>query len=80
MFFEVTPQKIFQPVKVKVFSGEHSHEQTVTTIEKPGEWYFPPIAVLITGGAHLLLAMIESCVTEKAGHWLAPALMKTRMN
>jgi hypothetical protein len=70
IFFEVTPQKKPNPVKVKVFSGEHSHEQFVTTIEKPGEWYFPPIAALITGGAHLLLAMLECCITEKGGHYL----------
>jgi hypothetical protein len=70
IFLELTPQKKFNPVKVKVFSGEHNHEQSVSTIEKPGDWYFPPIAALITGGAHLLLAMVESCVTEKSGHYL----------
>lgn len=70
MFFELTPQKKFNPVKVKVFSGEHNHEQSVTTIEKQGEWYFPPIAALITGGAHLFLAMLERCVTDQGGHYL----------
>jgi hypothetical protein len=55
---------------VKVFSGGHSHEQYVDTIEKPGEWYFPPIASLITGAAHLLLAMLERCITDKGGHYL----------
>jgi len=70
MFFELTPQKKFNPVKVKVFSGEHRHEQFVDTIEKPGEWYFPSIAALITGGAHLFLAMLERCITEQGGHYL----------
>jgi len=70
MFFELTPQKRFNPVKVKVFSGEHNHEQSVTIIEKQGEWYFPPIAALITGGAHLFLAMLERCITDKGGHYL----------
>ena len=70
MFYELTPQKQRKPVKVGVFSGEHSHEQYVDTIEKPGEWYFPPIASLITGGAHLLLAMLERCITDKGGHYL----------
>ena len=64
MFFELTPQKKFNPVKVKVFCGEHRHEQFVDTIEEPGEWYFPPIAALITGGAHLFLAMLECCINE----------------
>jgi hypothetical protein len=70
MFFELTPQKKFNPVKVKVFSGEHSHEQSVTTIEKQGEWYFPPIAAQITGGAHLFLAMLQRCITDQGGHYL----------
>ena len=70
IFFELTPQELFNPVKVKVFCGEHTHEQTVKTVEKHGEWYFPPIAALITGGAHLLLAMLERCITDKGGHYL----------
>jgi hypothetical protein len=70
MFFELTPQKKFNPVKVKIFSGEHRHQQFVDTIEKPGEWYFPPTAALITGGAHLFLAMLERCLTEQGGHYL----------
>jgi hypothetical protein len=69
MFFEVTPQKQRKPIKAKIYSGEHSHEQYVTTHEKPGEWYFPPIAALITGGARLLLAMLERCVTDKGGQY-----------
>jgi hypothetical protein len=70
MFYELTPQKKPKPIKVKVFSGEHNHEQSVSVIEKQGEWYFPPIAALITGGAHLLLAMLERYVTDEGGHYL----------
>lgn len=70
MFYELTPQKQVKPVKVRVFSGDHSHDQYVDTIEKPGEWYFPPIASLITGGAHLFLAMLERCITDNGGHYL----------
>ena len=70
MFFELTPQKKFHPIRVKVFSGEHTHEQSVTTFERRGLWFFPPIAALITGGAHLLLAMLERCVTDKGGDYL----------
>jgi hypothetical protein len=70
IFFELTPQKQSSPVKVKVFSGEHDHEQSAAVIEKQGEWYFPPIAALITGGAHLFLAMLERCITDKGGHYL----------
>jgi len=70
MFYELTPQQMRKSTKIRVFSGEHTHEQSVLNIEKPGEWYFPPIAALITGGAHLLLAMLERCVIDKGGHYL----------
>jgi len=70
MFYELTPQKQRKPVKIHVFSGDHDHQQFTETIEKPGEWYFPPIASLITGGAHLFLAMLERCITDKGGHYL----------
>jgi hypothetical protein len=70
MFYELTPQRMIKPVKVKVFSGEHAHEQYTDTVEKQGEWYFPPIASLITGGAHLLLAMLERCITDRGGQYL----------
>jgi len=70
MFYELTPQKKVKPVKVKVFSGEHNHEQYVDTIEKAGTWYFPPIAALVTGGAHLLLTIFERCISDEGGHYL----------
>jgi hypothetical protein len=70
IFYELRPQRLVKPVKVRVFSGEHSHEQYVDAIEKQGEWYFPPIASLITGGAHPLLAMLERCITDRCGHYL----------
>ena len=37
--------------------------------EDPGEYCFPPIAACITGGARLLLAMLERCVTDAGGHY-----------
>jgi hypothetical protein len=33
----------------------------------PGEYCFPPLASLITGGARLMLALLEHCVTELGG-------------
>ena len=39
----------------------------VTHPDKPGEYCFPPIASLITGGARLMLALLEHCVTELGG-------------
>ncbi|MGC2651323.1 MAG: hypothetical protein WA304_11025, partial [Candidatus Cybelea sp.] len=35
--------------------------------ESPGEFRFPPLAALITGGGHLLLALLERLVTDRGG-------------
>jgi hypothetical protein len=35
--------------------------------ESPGEFCFPPLAALITGGGHLLLALLERLVTDRGG-------------
>jgi hypothetical protein len=35
--------------------------------ESPGEFGFPPLAALITGGGHLLLALLERLVTDRGG-------------
>lgn len=40
------------------------------SIEKPGAWFFPPLASLITSGGRLLLAMTEACVEKKKGTYL----------
>jgi lambda repressor-like predicted transcriptional regulator len=33
----------------------------------PGEFCFPPLAALITGGARLMLALLENCLTQLGG-------------
>ena len=35
--------------------------------EAPGDYYFPPLASLITSGARLMLALLENCVAEAGG-------------
>jgi len=35
--------------------------------EIPGRYCFPPLASLITGGARLMLTLLENCVTEMGG-------------
>lgn len=35
--------------------------------EDPGTFTFPPVAALITGGARLMLALLERCVVEAGG-------------
>jgi len=39
----------------------------VTHPEVPGKYYFPPLASLITGGARLMLALLERCIVDQGG-------------
>jgi hypothetical protein len=43
------------------------HTCRVTHPDDPGEYCFPPLASLITGGARLMLALLEHCVAELGG-------------
>jgi hypothetical protein len=53
-----------------VFSGENEFSESSDVIENPGQWFFPPLASLITAGGRLLLAMTEACVDRKQGTYL----------
>jgi hypothetical protein len=70
LFVEVNQEKGTKPTLVKVFSGEITSEHPCTTLERPGRWYFPPVASLITSGGRLLLAMLERCVMDAGGSYL----------
>ena len=52
------------------YSGEKSGTKLTNYVEKPGAWYFPPLAPLITSGGRLLLAMLEKCVQNLKGSYL----------
>jgi len=69
-FVELNPEIKNETVPVKWFSGEGHGFDDSDVIEKPGRWFFPPLASLITSGGRLLLAMTEACVTEKRGTYL----------
>jgi hypothetical protein len=43
---------------------------TVTDPDVPGEFCFPPLASLITGGARLMLALLEHCVSGFGGSYV----------
>jgi hypothetical protein len=55
---------------VRYYSGEKSGRKPTNYVEKPGAWYFPPLASLITSGGRLLLAMLEKCVQNLRGSYL----------
>lgn len=70
LFVEVNPKELRKPVKVRIFSGEISRERPYRDVEKSGDWYFPPMASLITAGGRLLLAMLERSVRDAGGTYL----------
>lgn len=78
LFVEVNPEKVENDpktglpkrAKLKVFAGERAFETTSEVVEKFGDWYFPPLAALITAGGRLLLAMLERSVTDAGGSYL----------
>jgi len=78
LFVELNPERVGTDektgaparAKLQVFSGERQFETTSTVTERPGEWYCPVFASLITGGGRLLLAMLERAVKDHGGSFL----------
>ena len=52
---------------VEVHGALGSFPTTTAKPERPGPYFFPPIAALITAGARCMLAMLERCVTDAGG-------------
>jgi hypothetical protein len=70
LFVQVDSETRNKAADIRVFSGEQSRLMKSEYVEKPGPWYFPPLASLITAGGRLLLAMLEKCVTDAGGNYL----------
>ncbi len=70
LFVEVNTETKKKERQIAYFSGEEKGTIDSNYAEKPGAWYFPPIASLITSGGRLLLAMLEKSVDEKGGSYL----------
>jgi len=72
LFVELNPEQLPNPVTIRVFSGEATFEppDKDQIVERQGQWYFPPLAALITAGGRLLLAMLERCVRGAGGAYL----------
>jgi hypothetical protein len=69
-FAELNPENKKKKVPVKVFSGEKKFMGASDVLEREGNWFFPPLASLITSAGRLLLAMAEACVQRKRGTYL----------
>jgi hypothetical protein len=70
LFVEVNTESNSKEKNVGYFSGEKLGKKLTCYVEKPGAWYFPPLASLITSGGRLLLAMLEKCVANLGGTYL----------
>jgi len=56
--------------KVVVYSdADEPWEWSDRAIEEPGDFSFPPLAASITGGARLMLALLERQVTDHGGSY-----------
>ena len=57
------------PSRLRVFSGETEYPTPPVEVwERPSEFYCPVIGSLVTGGSHLLCAMLERIVRDTGGH------------
>jgi len=57
------------PSPLHVFSGEADYPTPPVKVwEQPAEFYSPVTASLVTGGSHLLCAMLECAVRKMEGH------------
>lgn len=70
LFVEVNIDTKKKETITTYYSGEKQGKKPSLYLEKPGIWYFPPLASLITAGGRLLLAMLEKSVDEKGGSYL----------
>jgi hypothetical protein len=70
LFVEVNTETNKKEKNVRYFSGERSGKKATNYVEKPGAWYFPPLASLITSGGRLLLGMLEKSVSDLSGSYL----------
>jgi hypothetical protein len=70
LFVEVNTETNSKEKNAKYHSGEKSGTKHTNYVEKPGAWYFPPLASLITSGGRLLLAMLQKCVQNLSGSYL----------
>lgn len=58
------------PARAQVWSANASFVSEPVVPEDPGPFCFPPLAACITGGARLMLALLERCVTDAEGSYL----------
>lgn len=69
IFAQVNKKRLPKPTTTQLYYRDGMTEQTTTTLETPGKYFFPPLATLPTSGARLMLAILEALVLEAGGYW-----------
>jgi hypothetical protein len=68
IYAEMNPKQSTQKEPVTCHGiNRHPYICRVQARDIPGEFCFPPLAALITGAARLMLALLESCLTQLGG-------------
>jgi len=68
IFSQLDVRSLDSRSQLRVFSGDEEYLTPPREIwERPSEFYCPVIASLVTGGSHLLCAMLERMVRDKGG-------------
>jgi hypothetical protein len=68
IYAEMNRQETEEKVSVRCYGiDSEPYACRVAHPDDPGEFCFPPLASLITGGARLMLALLEHCVTTMSG-------------
>ena len=69
IFCQMDVKDLDSPSRLQVFSGEANYQSPPARVwEQPAEFYCPVIASLVTGGSHLLCAMLERSVRAMGGY------------
>jgi hypothetical protein len=68
IFSQLDVRSLDSSTPLRVFSGETDYLTAPAEIwERPSEFYCPVIGSLVTGGSHLLCAMLERAVRDRGG-------------
>src|SRR5205807_9103429 len=69
IFCQMNVKDLDSPSRLQVFAGEANYLSPPKRVwERPAEFYCPVIASLVTGGSHLLCAMLERSARDIGGH------------
>ena len=71
IFIQVNVETETTPVDLEVFASDGaSFSMPFRKVERPGPYYHPLLATLITGGARLMLALAEHRATQEGLDWV----------